>query len=323
MEAIMVKLASGEAIGVVFLEDLEVTLSKVRRQMEEEIEELLPKEYKFVSVLGFPVSRVQEERLLLRDALEDGFIAVKPFAPICEGKSMEEGHKESPESTEESTVDPAVQGKKATKKTVKRQSTVTGYFGASSAPKKIYATAASRKGVYVFTELQINEAVSVEKDRRRFWNQTADQICREEKYNRCKADEIDKLLHEKWRLHKASIMKQEVIETKGKIEEILRSHPGLDSIVVKRKVREETVARNLNRMENAKKALDRICEEIEELYMKNGDKNEIKRKEEIHRLNNRELCKAQDALRQTLDIRKSLLKELLSAKSESFVNKTS
>ena len=58
-EVIRVKKLSGKVVGVIFAESLESNLSEIRKQMEEKIEEFLPKEFKFVSNWGEPVSNVQ------------------------------------------------------------------------------------------------------------------------------------------------------------------------------------------------------------------------------------------------------------------------
>ena len=42
-EVIRVKKLSGKVVGVIFAETLESNLSEIRKQMEEEIEEFLPK----------------------------------------------------------------------------------------------------------------------------------------------------------------------------------------------------------------------------------------------------------------------------------------
>lgn len=51
-------------------------MSEIRKQMEEEIEEFLPKEFKFVSNWGAPVSNVQGDKIKIKDAVNsnDGFL---------------------------------------------------------------------------------------------------------------------------------------------------------------------------------------------------------------------------------------------------------
>ena len=83
-EAIKLKLLSpavkdGETkvVGVIFVNDVEKYLTEVRSQMITEVEELIPKSFKFVSKWGAPVSSYQEAKLSLNDVLDNGFLAIQ------------------------------------------------------------------------------------------------------------------------------------------------------------------------------------------------------------------------------------------------------
>lgn len=105
-----------------------------------------------------------------------------------------------------------------------------------------------------------------------------------------------------------------------KVDEILKVHPGLSrSLSTKaQNVKQATVERNLVRLQKAKEALKKSRQVINSLLIKQQEnftretKKLVEVKEEPHRFNYRELVKAEDAMRQILDIKKSFLKEITS-----------
>ena len=364
-EAIKLKLLSpavkdGETkvVGVIFVNDVEKYLTEVRSQMITEVEELIPKSFKFVSKWGAPVSSYQEAKLSLNDVLDNGFLAIQAVpqgldseleshlftsrsrspSPSASQSLLEDKYESSSLINTASTltsqdqtpnteignqdlVNKCSAPKKIRKSMSLTQTTLTGYFGASTAPERKYTTAATRKGVHVYTEREINDSMGYEKERRKFWNTKAEEVCRLQCYNRCSADQIDKLLHEQWKIHKAYLLKQEDLDTTKKIQAIYEKYPNLESVVTSaRKMKKDTVDRNLIRVDNAKEVLEKSRQTLDRLYGSLQDnftlniKKQIEAKEELHKCKYRELSKAEDALRQTLDIKKSLLRELLQRK---------
>ena len=209
-EVIRVKKLSGKVVGVIFAETLESNLSEIRKQMEEEIEEFLPKEFKFVSNWGAPVSNVQEDKIKIKDAVNsnDGFLIIDDacvYRECCESTkfSAETSHVDTKETHK-------LEGELVTppRSTQKRQtqSTLTGYFGARSQPKQKCTTASVRSSVHTYTEKDIEESSGQEKIRRIPWNTKAEELCKDENYIHCGGDQMDKLLHEHWRLHKADLI---------------------------------------------------------------------------------------------------------------------
>lgn len=79
-------------------------------------------------------------------------------------------------------------------KRAKRQGTLTAYFNRSSTPAKLCAKASSRKCIYVYIEHEIQEAKGMEKKRRKFWNEKAEDISKDERYQNSKGDELVSVL---------------------------------------------------------------------------------------------------------------------------------
>ncbi len=79
MEAIIVRAINGDKIGALFVENQEIYLADIRRQMMEEIDEFLPEKFHFMSVWEVPISSVQEKKITLKHALHpDGCLIIKP-----------------------------------------------------------------------------------------------------------------------------------------------------------------------------------------------------------------------------------------------------
>ena len=347
-QAIKIKLLN-EVVAVVFVDDLDIDLNRLRQQMDEEVEELLPRSYKFVSKWGAPVSNVQERKLSVVHLLDnDRILTIKgisgsSYASVnvlcpdnndstdCENVSspkldqieVSASQEQMPQSCSvklenEDTYTPM---KKRRVQTVQIQTTLTGYFGASSVPSgDRFANAATRKGVHIYSEKEIASSIGYEKERRLFWNHKAEELCRESKYKSCSPNEIDKLLHECWRIQKADLLKREHDETCEKLEHILTKYPKLVDLTGSkgRKVKSETLEKNLIRVEQAKVKLQESRMALDELQVNFEEhrtedyKKTIAAKQHLHQLYYRELSKAEDALRQTLDIRKSSLKDIMS-----------
>lgn len=178
-------------------------------------------------------------------------------------------------------------------------------------PEKPCATASSRKGIHVYSEHDIEEAKGMEKKRRQFWNEEAEKISKYEKYENSKGDELDKLLHEKWRLHMVFEMEEQDKEVNNKIEEILAKHPEMINSITTRKTKKETVTRNLRRINDARRDVEKSRDELDNLTARSNDKRKISDKQLAHRANVRELQKAEDAFRQCLEAKKSMLSELV------------
>jgi hypothetical protein len=316
MEAIIVRAINGDKIGALFVENQEIYLADIRRQMVEEIDEFLPEKFHFMSVWEVPISSVQEKKITLKHALHpDGCLIIKPDQVEETGKrTLNEDEGESATTSLGLCESNSVHTSHTTpaKKKAKVQSTLTSYFGASSKPEIRHPTALVRQGVYIYKECEIEEVTGNEKKRRIFWNEKSDEICRNEKYNSLKADEIDQLLHEKWRLHKASLLEEENQVVTSEIEKLLLDNPEIVSkLPSSRAVKSHTIIKNFERLDSAKKAVEKSRLSLDEQHTKCQQQEKIRRKQEMHRDNRRELQKAEDALRQCLDVKKRYLSDII------------
>ena len=154
MESIIVQAVTGDKIGALFVENREIYLADIRRQMMEEIDEFLPEEFYFMSVWEVPISSVQEKSITLKHALHpDGCLIIKPIQVVDTRKrALNDDEAESATSLDlrESNAEyvSADASHTTPAKKVKQQSTLTSYFGASSKPEIRHPTALVRKGVY-------------------------------------------------------------------------------------------------------------------------------------------------------------------------------
>ena len=319
MEGIIVRAVNGDKIGALFVENQEIYLADIKKQMMEEIDEFLPEKFYFMSVWDVPISSVQEKKITLHHALHpDGCLIIKPVqVEDTRKRTLNEDEGESATSSdlcESNAKYVSVDTSHTTpaKKLAKVQSTLTSYFGASSKPEIRHPTALVRQGVYIYKEREIEKAKGIEKKRRIFWNEKSNEICKNEKYNSLKADEIDKLLHEKWRLHKASLLEEENQVVTNRIEKILLDNPEIVSeIPSSRAVKSHTIIKNLERLDSAKKAVEKSRLSLDELYNKCQQQEKIRKKQERHHDNYRELQKAEDALRQCLEVKKRFLSDII------------
>lgn len=72
MPLIHITLESGVSLAFIMLEKLDCLLKDVRKQMREEVDDLVPQEFNFISIWGPPLSKVQEAKMSIKDALHDG-----------------------------------------------------------------------------------------------------------------------------------------------------------------------------------------------------------------------------------------------------------
>lgn len=69
MKPIEIALEGGQRLAVIFVTCITVLLAAVRKQIGEEVKEFMPDEYHFISTWGPPLSRVQESKMKLQEAL--------------------------------------------------------------------------------------------------------------------------------------------------------------------------------------------------------------------------------------------------------------
>ena len=71
MKPIKVELESGAILAVILVLDMDATLDGIRKQIQEEVSELVPEDFHFISSWGSPISRVQECKITLNEAPQD------------------------------------------------------------------------------------------------------------------------------------------------------------------------------------------------------------------------------------------------------------
>ena len=194
---------------------------------------------------------------------------------------------------------------------------MTSFFGAKSSPTARYATAAVRKGVHIYSEQDILRSSGAEKERRTWWNEKVQEICEDPKHAMLRGEAIDQKLHEEWRLHKAAKMLQEETDTRNAIEDIIEKYPNMEAFLASiNKLKQETLIRNVTRLEMAMQTLTRSRDTRQELSVRlqNTDqrgpefqklKKEVEEHREGQKFHYRELSKAQEAMSKVLSVKKN------------------
>ena len=72
MPSINIALESRVSLAFIVLEHIDYVLIDIRKKIREEVDELVPKEFRFISIWGPPISEVQEAKMSVGDALHEG-----------------------------------------------------------------------------------------------------------------------------------------------------------------------------------------------------------------------------------------------------------
>lgn len=302
-------------MAVIFVTCITVLLATLRKQIGEEVKEFMPDEYHFISTWGPPLSRVQESKMKLQEALHEGdVLKIRPLTSQKRKAGNEDIDDVEPSSIPRTT--PSAEILKAPPVKRRVQTTLTTLFGAKTSPTARYATASVRKGVHIYSEQDILRSSGTEKDQRKWWNEKAKELCEDPTNDILQGEAIDQKLHEEWRLYRAGKLVEEQVPIKDNIKEILEKYPCLNAFLAsKNNIKEETLARNLKRHETAVSTVTRSGETLQEMSRrlhrteKLGEKyQELQKKiedhKETHRFHYRELCKAQDSLSKVLGSKK-------------------
>ena len=337
MTPVEIQLESCSSLAVIFIDDVTAKLCDVRNQILEEVKELVPEQFHFLSKWGPPISRVQETKMALTEAFHTENVVKIRETLSAQGaskrKAEEVDRSESPAEesptrdteTEDRLSSPSTSSggneKPPAKPSVQR--TLTSFFGAKSSPTARYATAAARKGVHIYSEDDILRSTGTEKERREWWNEKAKELCEDPQNNMLRGEAIDQRLHKEWRLHKAAKMLEEEKETTKSIEEIIGKYPDLEAFLGSiNTIKEQTLSKNVRRLELAIVSLTRSRDKLKELSISQllhkdqrgmgfqQVKKEMEERRESHNLHYRELSKAQEAMSKVLSVKKNQLKEL-------------
>ena len=141
----------------------------------------------------------------------------------------------------------------------------------------------SLKGVKIYSEMDIEEAVGMEKERLRFWNHTAKNLSR----TLSKKSVIIDAIHKEWRLRKADLM---LDESSG--------------ISQSAKVKKNTLQKNKARVERATAEVRRLSTQLKTIaHLPSRDSQQRRQFRDLTAKSNKassELRKAEDALRKTI-----------------------
>lgn len=356
MTPVEIKLESGLIVAVIFIENMPtVMLTDVRKKIREEVDELVPEQFNFISNWGPPISRFQETKIFLTDALHNGNVlmlremssnqypskrkatevetsenvdVIYPATPEAKLGEVTEGSA-APGTTDDTSLPSTSTSTEGERPPAKRpiQQTLTSLFGAKSSPTARYATAAVRKGVHIYSQQEILRSSGGEKERRKWWNEKAKQLCEDPQLGMLRGEAIDQKLHE-WRLHKGTKMIEEEMETREAIKAIVDKYPDLEAFLgSKNKLKRETLTRNKTRLEVAVQTMTRSRDTVQKLSVRlqNTEKRgvefqklqkEMDEQRESHKFYYRELGKAQEAMNKVLSIKKSQLRVLMEKKED-------
>ena len=71
------KLESGDSLVLILVLDMDATLNEIIKQIQEEVSELVPEVFHFISSWGPSISRVQEAKITLNEALQDKKLLIR------------------------------------------------------------------------------------------------------------------------------------------------------------------------------------------------------------------------------------------------------
>ena len=182
---------------------------------------------------GAPLSRWQERKLNLSCVLNEG-----QYVSIKELKKEEIPNSSSIETQNYAETDAA----SVPTKRLQKQGTLTSYVGSKSKPKVTCPDTSLRKGLHVFGQHEIDKSPEMEQERKTFWNKQAEELHKENVCDKYKGDEVDKRLHERWKVHKSGLITEKYSEITNKIEQILKANPGISvSLPSSRNIKTETI----------------------------------------------------------------------------------
>lgn len=72
MPSINIALESRVSLAFIVLEHIDYMLIDICKKIQEEVDKLIPKEFRCISIWGPPISEVEEAKMSVGDALQDG-----------------------------------------------------------------------------------------------------------------------------------------------------------------------------------------------------------------------------------------------------------
>ena len=253
---------------ILFDVDAHLTLDFLRNKIKEEVANLMPTDYMFV-VLEKPVKLSEEQTKTINTSIQ--WEKNEPFIHYTESKT---GVAKSETTKSKEEHPPAHTTRKDCVTTVEK---ATDALAMLQSP-----TTCSIKGIKIYSEDEIEKGIGKEKERRRFWNKKARELCKAN----IKKQDLYSRIHDEWRAHKASSMTKEAKRNEGKEKSTLKKG---------------TLMGNIARVDQAKQKLEDLLKEIkkEENSCCIEKSKKVKRLREELQATRSEIRKAQDALRKS------------------------
>lgn len=214
MPLIHITLESGVSLAFIMLEKSDCLLKDVRKQMREEVDDLVPQEFNFISIWGPPLSKVQEAKMSIKDALHDGNKLVIRIFTKRKANEIDEGdNKNNCGLTTSSPERPPA--KKAVKKTWEH------FFSNESVAKKTEQNETVKRKSFPFPPIKMNlftddeishHPCELERARRQHWNLKVNQINKSEQRMKYNNTELLGIIDTDWTLKKAELLQSRTVE---------------------------------------------------------------------------------------------------------------
>ena len=170
----------------------------------------------------------------------------------------------------------------------------------------MYPNAASRK-VKIYSPTEVSRAQGLEKIRRKFWNDKAEELCQDRELNKWKATAINGVIDTAWTLTKTAVL---VMEADNLRDEESRAEP-ISAPKPRKQQKVATVDENVKRTLNTHRQLLKINQTLQSL--KNTANTTTKKKAKISQAEDAarsamgELKQAQESLRKALENKRNYL----------------
>ena len=162
------------------------------------------------------------------------------------------------------------------------------------------------RGVKIYTSQEIESAKGMEKQRRIFWNDMAKKLCKETKNSK---QVIAQIINESWRKEQTGLLITKSKDLLDAAKEMEKTNS---------KMKPSTIAKNIQRIRDSQKELERIDAEMKEALEQSplGDginkrKRELEELQRAKKYHLSDIKKGQDAMRKNLNLKLSEVKNLM------------
>ncbi len=234
--------------------DVESSLKELRAAVAAQVPELMPAKFLFIENKIEQISRSAEDFVIINTITarnNDGNLTVC-FSDICPPKQVE---------TESVSND----GSKIRNDNCGQQESYEQNNDKTSVNQALKSpTSWSLRGVKVFTNKEIEDAVGKEKHRRIFWNKRAKELSR----TQISKAKIYEKIHADWRLQKSENLLEQ-----GRADVKLADKAANDSPSTEAGVKRGTLQKNIARVEMYKTEYTKLSNEVKELLVGKPSEN--------------------------------------------------